>query len=456
MALWVVLAATASMLLLAVTNQITRNIAAVPLLWIAPLAVYLLTFILTFDGSRWYRRGLVIPLAGAALVAMALPLQAFGLAHELVTEIGVFLVGQFLACLFAHGELARLKPAPQYLTVFYLMVSLGGATGSALVGIVAPLVLPAYFELPAGLVLCALLMYWQVRPEPVARRAIAIAVTLATVFCATMNVQSFFADTVLATRNFYGVLRVQEQTGGAEERHRTLTDGTTVHGMQFVNTPMSKRPTAYFTPTSGIGRLLASLSGDSPVRVGIVGLGAGTLAAYGRPGDTYRFYEINPDVVVVANEQFTFLDDSAAAIETALGDARLTLEREAPQRFDVLAIDAFSSDAIPVHLITFEAVALYRRHMRPGGVIAFHVSNRFLDLVPVVEALGNAHGLYGVSIFDAAGTTPGARPSNWVLLAESPERLKRFGMADVPQPLQSHGSDRLWTDDFNNLIQVLK
>ena len=455
--LWCTLAATGSILLLAVTNQVTRNVAAVPLLWIAPLAIYLLSFILVFDAAGWYRRGLMLPLAAAGLVLMALPLQSIGVAHELAFEIGIFLAGLFVACMFAHGELARLKPAPRYLTRFYLMISLGGAAGSALVGIAAPLVLPAYFELPGGLILCALLLYWQVRTQTIAYRALAVATILVTVFCATMAVGSFFADTVTVARNFYGVLRVRQFGDDAEDRYRTLVDGTTLHGAQFLSPALRRRSTAYFTPTSGIGRLLTALNQKAaPLRVGVIGLGAGTLAAYGRRGDTYRFYEINPDVIRVADRDFTFLKDSPAAIETALGDARLTLEQEAPQQFDVLAVDAFSSDAIPVHLMTFEALALYRKHVRPGGTIAFHVSNRFLDLTPVVEALAVAHQLRSIAILDTGNEGLQARPSNWVLLADTPGALDDPDFAHAAQPVRARHSDRLWTDDFNNLVQVLK
>jgi spermidine synthase len=192
-----------------------------------------------------------------------------------------------------------------------------------------------------------------------------------------------------------------------------------------------------------------------PIRVGVIGLGAGTLAVYGSRNDVYRFYEINPDVIETAQRDFTFLKDSDATIELPLGDARLSLEREAAQGFDVLAIDAFSSDAIPVHLITTEAVAIYLRHMKPGGVIAFHVTNRFLNLVPVVEALARAHGLSVIHIPDDGEAALGNR-SDWMLLSTNTELLAKPALAERAQDIAPRRDWRLWTDAFNNIVQVLK
>jgi hypothetical protein len=457
MLLWCTLAATSSILLLSVTNQITRNIAAVPLLWIVPLVIYLLSFVLVFDRPGWYRRGLVLPLAGAGVVAMALPLDYLGSAHDLVFEIGVFLAGLFAVCLFAHGELALLKPAPRYLTTFYLMLALGGALGSALVGIAAPLLTRAYLELPVGLALCSVLLYWQIRGQAAGYRALAVAVILATVFCATLSIRFFFSNTINVTRNFYGVLRVMELPGDATGPYRTLNDGTTLHGAQLLSGPSRREPTAYYTRSSGIGRLLTVLDRNrAPLHIGVIGLGIGTLAAYARAGDLYRFYEINPAVARLANVDFTFLRDSPATIQIVLGDARLSLEREPPQGFDVLAIDAFSSDAIPVHLLTREALALYRRHLRVGGVIAFHISNRFLDLAPVVEALAADQQLQAISVVDRGLTGLRPMPNVWMLLAQTPGTLDAAELVRAAQPATLHHDGPLWSDDYNNLLQVLR
>ena len=454
--LWCVLAATGSLLLLAVSNHITQNIAAVPLLWLAPLAIYLLTFILCFDGKDWYRRDTFLSMLAAGLCVMAWTLADPKLTHELALQIGVFCGGLFVACMFCHGELVGTKPAPRHLTRFYLMISLGGALGSALVGIVAPLVLPAHFELAGGLIVTALLLLWQVRRGHLVFGALAAAAVLTTAGCAVWGIVEFYKDTIVTARNFYGVLRVQEVGRDTTGHRRSLVHGTILHGTQYRDSELSRLPTTYYTSTSGVGRALELQHPSmTPIKVGVIGLGTGTLATYGAKGDVYRFYEINPAVLEIAQRDFTYLRDSDATVELALGDARLSLEREPKQEFDVLAIDAFSSDAIPVHLITTEALETYRRHMKPGGIIAFHVTNRFLNLIPVVEGLARVHGLFVTHIADEGEDSRGNR-SDWLLLSDRREALDHPALAEASKEVEVRKDWRLWTDDFNNLFQVLK
>ena len=454
--LWCSLAATGSILLLSVTSHITQNIAAVPLLWVVPLTIYLTTFILCFESSRLYPRETLLPVVAAALGVMTWCLADPHLTHELVLQLVVFCSGLFVACMFCHGELARLKPAPHYLTRFYLMVSLGGAAGAALVGIVAPLVLPARFELALGLIVAAGLLTWQVRADPRVFGVLALVAGVATIACGIWRVVDFYDSTIVTARNFYGVLRVQENGIGDASRHRTLVSGTIMHGLQYSAPEFRRRPTSYYTTTSGIGRLLETLHPRmDPVRVGVIGLGAGTLAAYGTPGDLYRFYDINPQVIAIAKRDFSYLADSEARIETPLGDARLTLEREPPVDLDILAVDAFSSDAIPVHLITSEALALYARHLRRGGVVAFHVTNRFLDLVPVVAGIAAANRMQAVWIHDE-GDDVLANRSDWVLVSNDRALLAKPRIADAATPIANHPEWRVWTDDFNNLFEALR
>ena len=454
--LWCALAGTGSVLLLAITNHITQNIAAVPLLWIVPLTLYLLTFILCFDGRGWYKRDIILAMVSAALGVMAWTLADAGLAHELQIQVGVFCVGLFLACMFCHGELVRLKPAPSYLTRFYLMVSLGGALGSVVVGILAPMLLPADFELGGALVFCALLLLWQVRREPPVYGVLGLVALLVTIGCSIWAVTEFYRSTIVVSRNFYGVLRVQEVGFSDEDRRRQLIHGNIMHGKQYLQRDLITQPTSYYTQNSGIGRLIESLHPrKDPIKVGVIGLGAGTLAAYGSKGDVYRFYDINPGVIAIANRDFTYLGSSDATIELPLGDARLKLDREPSQQFDVLAIDAFSSDAIPVHLITKEAVEIYLKHMRPDGVIAFHVTNRFLDLVPVVEGIAHALNLHTMWISDS-GADPLANSSSWVLIAREQKRLEQPRLTVAEMAIKPRRDWRVWTDDFNNLLQVLK
>jgi len=454
--LWCALAATSSALLLAVTSHITQNIAAVPLLWIVPLSLYLITFIICFDGMGWYRREVFLAMLAAALGVMAWTLADPRLTHELALQLDVFCAGFFLACMFCHGELVTCKPAPRYLTRFYLMIALGGALGSVAVGIVAPLVFSANFDLAIALVACALLLLWRTRRDPIVFPLLAAASLLFTIGCGVWSMTEFYKETVSTSRNFYGVLRVQDSGGAEVDRRRTLIHGTIMHGKQFLHPNLRTEPTSYYTRNSGIGRLIEAMHPrQAPIRVGVIGLGTGTIAAYGSKGDVYRFYDINPGVVDIARRDFTYLKDSDATIEVSLGDARLSLEREPAQRFDVLAIDAFSSDAIPVHLITREAVEVYLRHMQPDGVIAFHVTNRYLDLVPVVEGIANQLGLHALWIEDPGLETFG-NASSWVLLAKDPARLDDTRLTASATDIKPRRDWRVWTDDFNNLVQVLK
>ncbi|MCC6194233.1 MAG: fused MFS/spermidine synthase [Burkholderiales bacterium] len=454
--LWCALAATGSLLLLAVSNHITQNVASVPLLWIVPLTIYLVTFILTFDGKGWYKRDLFLAVLSATLGVMAWSIADPDLTNKLAIQMAVFCIGLFVACMFCHGELVRLKPAPAYLTRFYLMVALGGALGSAFVGIVAPMLLPANFELNGVLVVCALLLLWQARREPVVYPALAVAALITTVGCAAWAVLEFYQTTIVATRNFYGVLRVQQVGDVDNGQRRQLIHGNIMHGKQYMREDLKREATSYYSPNSGIGRLIEGMHPrKDPIKVGVIGLGTGTIATYGAKGDIYRFYDINPGIVDIAKRDFSYLNDSDATIELPLGDARLSLEREPPQNFDVLAIDAFSSDAIPVHLITREALQVYLRHMKPDGVIAFHVSNLYLDLVPVVEALAHELDLHALWISDD-GSLPFANSSNWVLLAKDPARLSDPKLQEAGTNISARRDWRVWTDDFNNLLQVLK
>ncbi len=460
--LWVALAAMGSFLLLAVSNYLTQDISSVPLLWVLPLAIYLLTFILCFDGRGWYRRNLFLGLVALFLCAMAwwlaYPYAFHGMFSTgrmlLMFQIGMFSVGLFVACMFCHGELNRLRPAPCHLTRFYLMISLGGALGALLVGIIAPLVLPGFYELGIGLALLAALGLVQVRERKPVILGIGVAVLLFTGGGALYTSITFTEEAMLTTRNFYGVLRVLEADQDVPDRHRrALAHGATTHGEQFVGERLRRTPTGYYRTASGIGRTLRALHQPN-ARVGLIGMGPGVIAAYGRPGDTYRFYEINPAVIQIANREFTYLKDSAANIETVLGDARLNLEREPGQKFDVLVVDAFSSDAIPLHLLTREALAVYLKHLQPHGVIAFHITNQFFDFSPVLQRLAIDAGLKAAYVAD--NKKDGTNLSNWMLLTQEQGFLDLPHIQAVTVPIQSRPDWRLWTDDFNNLVQVLK
>jgi SAM-dependent methyltransferase/MFS family permease len=455
---WIVLAALGSVLLLAISNHLTQNISSIPLMWVVPLSIYLITFILCFDGKGWYRRAWFLPLLAIAIVAMAWMLADSRMHFQLYWQIAVFSAGLFVACMFCHGELVEKKPHPKHLTTFYLMVSVGGAVGAVLVGLVAPITLPAYFELEIALVALALTAsYLLWRTAPIGLTAVAVGVSLFATGAAGFTIRQFKEDVVVMTRNFYGTLRVKQYDPPAvENRRRSLIHGAILHGDQYLDPPYNKSATTYYKTKSGIGRtlLLKEKLLAAPLKVGVIGLGAGTLATYGNKGDIYRFYDINPEVVTIAKRDFTYLRDTDATVEIALGDARLNLEREPLQNFDVLAIDAFSSDSIPVHLITLEAVIAYERHMKPNGVIAFHTSNRFLDLKPVIEKIAKQRGLNVAWVRDTY--EDGGTSSDWVLLTKDRTFVLKAEIVEATEPINPQPDWRLWTDDFNNLLQVLR
>ncbi len=453
--LWLALSATGSVMLLAVTNHITQNIAAIPLLWLAPLTLYLLSFILCFEGQGLYRPAWWWSVVLVWLGGMAWLLVDPDHQFDLVLQLGIFLSGLFVVCMFCHGELYRLRPSNRHLTAFYLWVSVGGALGGFFVAVVAPLAFNAYYELGIGLVACAVLgaiLYRNLnRVALVASMATLLGVTGAVCYDGLK-----FQDYVrLSVRNFYGVLRVKEYgTPGETDHLRRLLHGTIMHGEQYLTGPARRDLTSYYQVTSGIGKAIAAKQAGGPLRVGVIGLGTGTLAGYGRKGDVYRFYEINPEVVGIARRDFGYLGDSGAKIEIALGDARLTLEREAPEKFDVLAVDAFSSDSIPVHLITREALNVYFKHMKSDGIVAFHVSNRLLNLGPVVGQIARAAGAFAVNVYEKGEEDK--TQSDWVLVSRDPKALEAPGIKAASEPVEEQPSWRLWTDDYNNLVQVLK
>jgi MFS family permease/SAM-dependent methyltransferase len=457
--LWVVLSATGSVLLLAVTNHLTQNVASMPLLWLAPLTLYLLSFILTFDGKGWYRPQWLWSVLLVWLGAMGWLIVDDDFEFDLPVQLGIFLPGLFLGCLFCHGELYRLRPAPSRLTAFYLVVAAGGALGGLLVAVAAPLAFSGYYELGIGLVVLATLaavFFGRLGRVP---RYASLAVLLGIAACAAYDGMRYQRDVRVASRSFYGVLRVKEYGVNGDESHlRRLVHGAIMHGEQYMHESMRTMLTTYYHQDSGIGGAIRSL-GERPARVGIIGLGVGTIAAYGRPGDVYRFYDIDARVMQVALHEFTYLADSKAKIELALGDARLTLEREPPRNFDVLAVDAFSSDAIPVHLITREALGVYLRHVKPDGIVAFHVSNRFLDLIPVVARLAKEQGAHAVQVRDDPDEEEDYRRSrtDWVLVSRDPAALKRNEIVErgAVEP-EERPEWRSWTDDYSNLIQILK
>ncbi len=443
---WLILSACGSMLLLSITNHLTQNIAAVPFLWVLPLAIYLITFILAFARRTWVPQGIVLRLLAVALASMGYLIYETGFAQLLQLSVPLFCFGLFASCLFCHSELNRTKPDPGHLTLFYLMVSLGGAAGAVFVGLLAPRIFTSTYELPVSLLLTAVLVLTATWRGGWSGRLLWSVVTVAMVTVLVTELRQSEVGSIVMMRSFYGPLRVM-RSGGGENQLRTLYNGAIVHGSQFVFPPKRFRATTYYGRDSGAALALISCC-DGPKRVGVVGLGAGSLAAYGRPGDVFRFYEINSQVQQIAQSVFTYLRESKAKIEVVLGDARLSLQNEQPQHYDVLLIDAFSGDAVPIHLLTREAFALYRRHLRPNGILAVHVSNSYLDLAPVVSQIAETYGLQARLVSNKRDEDEGQTAADWVLVANPSKR-------NAGKPIPPHSGLRLWTDDYSSLAQVL-
>jgi len=545
-ALWLALPACASALLLAVTSHLTLNMAAIPLLWVLPLSVYLLSFILCFERSGWYRRALFVPLLGAALAVMAWATFSRD-AGVMPIQLGIplFLAGLFVCSMTLHGELARRKPDPRYLTHFYLTVAAGGAAGGLFVGLAAPLLFNAYYELPvcliaapalalaclrldpdaewqrnllpsrlmlaalAALAAAGYLAYawrdallapahalfgratealdsWVLQRELLVGAALALlllrrgwnfrwarrwkqwaaflAELAALVLAGAVGFETRYINsgTRVMVRNFYGGLRVHDSVPETDwGATRSLTDGTINHGEQFLNPARRDSPTTYFGPNSGIGLAIRAKRKTGPIRVGIIGLGTGTITAYGRAGDDYHYYEINPLVLRLSQPQpatprteFTFLADCKARREVTLGDGRLSLERESPQHFDVLAVDAFSSESVPVHLLTREAFELYFRHLKPDGILAVNISNRFIDLEPVVDGESHALGKIDRLALNDEDDEQDIFPAAWMLVTAPAAGFDKL-ILDGSSTVQTRAI-RLWTDDYSNLFQILR
>jgi SAM-dependent methyltransferase len=461
-ALWLVLAACSSALLLSVTNHLSQNVAAIPFLWLLPLTLYLLSFIIAFGPKQWIWHKSFLPFPAMAIAAMVYTMTSSIDDLSLRLLILTFCSALFICCLFCHGELARLKPDPRHLTAFYLVISIGGALGGLFVGLMAPHLFKDFYELPIAIGVCAVLAWLLLYRDPGDKWWNPFwltlgALTLALVWKMGKEARRDVKEDRLTVRNFYGVLRVSQSSDPlSKDAKRTLTHGTIMHGEQFLRPERHMLPTTYYGPDTGAGRAVREAQARGPVRVGVIGLGTGTMAAYGRAGDYFRFYDINPLVVDIARTQFSFLNDSKAQIEVALGDARLSLEREPDEKFDVLVVDAFSSDAIPVHLLTKEAFVLYQRHLKPGGVLAVHVSNRYVDLEPVVRAGAQLLQLDAKSVHSDDDDDNDIAGADWVLVTARRDYFETPLLASISQPVNSRKNFRPWTDDYSNLYQILK
>ena len=492
--LWLLLSAGAVMVLMGVTNRLCRDVASVPFLWIVPLSIYLLTLILSFASERVFQRGILIAVGLVSLLAtlgqslwrgweFAQPLVAL-LSASLPAQITAYGLLLFAMGMLMHGELYRLRPAPSHLTSFYLMVAGGGALGGLFVGLVAPSIFDEYHELAVGLAMSWLLIPLTLAYERSASgiesrgRLAGALLAIPALFVVAQSVRIAPAEVIYQERTFFGTVHVADVTFGGEPQRR-LYHGQTLHGLQLAGPYGARTPTEYFGRATPIGLLLNSRPRGQESRVGIIGLGAGTLASYGREGDLFRFYEIDPIVVEIASEGglFRFLESSRAEIETVIGDGRLALEQEplagVEQDFDILILDAFSSDSVPVHLLTREAFATYRAALEPDGLIMLHLSNRHLELLPLAARQGTDSGFGVLLVTNQVAPKHRSAPSQWALLVpetrsldEVTERMRgswaKLGLPPLRLEIEvkraSDGVDdalAVWTDDYSDLASIV-
>ena len=477
--LWVVLPAVASVMLLAATNHLCQDVAVIPFLWVVPLSLYLLSFIICFEHERWYIRTLwALPAMAMLFVAGAhenvevwlTKLQTIAffswvpveLMPNFQAEIALASVAMFLGCMVCHGELVRLKPEPRHLTEFYLMMSAGGALGGLFVSLAAPILFTTYLEWP-GVLLTGFLFAafalghsaWKLMRKWQRYTLMLGIITLTVLGVVNLCGQAFeVEERLVRVRNFYGVISVKEGTNENGSELRTLYHGDIIHGYQNLDNEQRNIPLSYYGDQTGIGKALLSIKQQIDVNVGVVGMGAATVAAYGELGHRYRFYEINPEIVKIARERFYFLSDLEqrdGTVEVALGDARRNLENDPPQYFDVLLLDAFSGDSVPVHLLTQEAFVVYLRHMKPDGIIAVHVSNRYLTLAPVIEKVAASLGWKTTRIETVESGSDEA--TDYVMVTNN----EMFLLANPTdqEDINTSIPVSLWTDRSNNLFEIL-
>jgi hypothetical protein len=455
---WVLWPAFASVMLLATTNYVCQDIAVIPFLWIVPLSLYLLTFIICFDREAWYSRKWCGGIAAIGLIIINISILN-QTTWRLPILLAIYFATMFFVCMVCHGELVRTKPHPRFLTSFYLMSAGGGALGGLFVGVACPLLFSTHLEmnlcLLVGTVLCSGIFLLDAKEtwlgDTPPRRAMGAmgycAVFFLVLFTQFGRVES---GVIQHFRNFYGVLMLKDSVYGTK-----LIHGRIVHGFQFRHPTLQHLPTTYYGEESGVGLALTHYRQGHAKRVGAVGLGCGTVATYGANADYFRFYEINPTVLDIARQHFTFLANCQADHDVVLGDARISMEREPAQQFDVLILDAFSGDSIPTHLLTREACDVYLRHLQPGGVIAVHISNQHVDLEPVVERLADGIGFDCVRI-ENEEKLPQTAASHWMLMTANREFLELAEIRDHSLPVAAHPKFPLWTDQYNNIVQLLR
>jgi len=473
--LWLLLAFMGTSTLLSMTNKLTQDIVVVPFLWIIPLSLYLISFIIAFDNPKWYNRKIFLP---AFLIVLAIILKKqidFSLNDkEMSIEATIFLycIGVFIICMVLHGELARLKPGKSLLTFYYFMISIGGVLGGVFINLIVPEIFKGYWENYVSFIgtvfLIAIVLY---RDKEVIkngfRRILLVSATaiifLTVVFSLNKEYRSFNDNVIASTRNFYGVLKVLEADKGTFNWQRLIFHGDIMHGMQFMDTSFKGMPVAYYGQKSGMGLALSlfptrSKANYPGMKVGMIGLGAGSISVYGTDRDLYKFYEINPLVYTLAKDYFTYLDNFKGKLEVKYGDGRIILAKELSENvnnnFDVLAVDAFSGDAIPTHLLTTEAGKLYMQHLNKNGILAFNITNKYLNLLPVLAGLAESLNKPMYYFFQEADGSS-LVSAMWVLITENTEFINNPVVKEQIQSMDYSTVQKVkWTDNYSSILPL--
>lgn len=500
---WLALSAAPSSLLLGVTNHLSTNMASMPLIWVVPLALYLITFVIAFADRRRMSSISVGRIFALCMAPMCLLLVLEANEPFLVIS-SIHLIVFAIAALACHLELAETSPNRAQLTEFYMWLSFGGVLGGMFTALLAPVIFPTVIEYPLALVAILLLrktakeqsfklldglavvgvacltiglfMYANATKMPYnwTRTGITLGIPAVAAFLTMEKPVRFglsigsvlglamgfaftsFGKVALVERSFFGVHRIIDRSNGM----RDLVHGTTIHGRQNKEERTTIRPLTYYYPTGPIGSLIQDMQAVQPKQtLGFVGLGVGSLAAYGRAGDSYTFFEIDPIVIRIASDPswFTYIEKSKASVALVQGDARLTLQKQPDAEFDLLALDAFSSDAIPVHLMTQEAIETYMKKLKPDGILAYHISNRFLTLAPILAGICEATNLTGVVWHDSPSdqeSADGKTASEWFFIARNAETLKKYKSLLNGEPHTSQPSRPPWTDDRSNIMDA--
>ncbi len=473
--LWLLLAFMGTVSLLSVTNKLTQDVLVVPFLWIIPLALYLVSFIIAFENPKWYNRKVFLP--ALVLITMIILKKQYDFAvNDVDMTISVIIILYsteiFLLTMVLHGELARIKPDKSGLTFYYFLISAGGVFGGVFITLIVPFIFRGYWEIYTtfiGTILLITISLYRDRSfqKKKSRRNFLVVASFfllcCTSFAFSKEYKAFYEKVIYSNRNFYGVLKVMEADKGTQNWQRLLFHGDIMHGMQFMDTSYTKLPTAYYGPKAGMGLALSQFPTRSRadykgMKVGMIGLGTGTICIYGTDRDLYKFYEINPLVYTTAKKYFTYLSDFKGKLEVEYGDGRINLENELKEKgsnnFDILAVDAFSGDAIPTHLLTKEAGEIYLSHLKPEGILAFNITNKYLNLLPVLSGLAESiHKpmYYFFQESDSLTTTNAI----WVLLTENPDFINNPVVKNLITPIDAASAKKVyWTDNYSSILSL--